>query len=116
MQVDPVKPTLSAPEAKRLKLKHVELLSYFAVKLNSRRFSMVVTREGVDSSIVEAAAALGLAGGWEAVVQGRCKELLREYSTSLKQDRALLSADGGVTSGNEAMAAGNYTRPHLCST
>ena len=35
--VDPIKPTLKAPGAKRLKLKYDEMLSIFAVKFNLRR-------------------------------------------------------------------------------
>jgi hypothetical protein len=73
-----------------------------------QRQRMVVTREGVDYSVVEAAAALGLAG-WETVVEGRCRELLREYTTTLKVDRALVSGagareDGRPMSQNEVTA------------
>jgi hypothetical protein len=37
--VDPIKPTLKAPETKRLKLKYDELLSPFAFNFNLRRYS-----------------------------------------------------------------------------
>jgi len=39
MQVDPIKPTLKAPETKRLKLKHDEPLSNDAFNLNLRRYT-----------------------------------------------------------------------------
>ena len=39
MQVDPIKPTLKALGAKRLKLGCYELLSSFAFKLNLRRYT-----------------------------------------------------------------------------
>jgi hypothetical protein len=39
VQVDPIKPTLKAPETKRLKLKYDEPLSNFAFNFNLRRFS-----------------------------------------------------------------------------
>ena len=39
MQVDPIKPTLKAPGAKRLKLKCDELLSSFAFNFNLRRYT-----------------------------------------------------------------------------
>ena len=64
----------------------------------SRR-RMVITREGVDPSVVAAAAAVGLEG-WEGVVEGRCRELLREYPTKLKEDRAMLF-EGRVKTQNE---------------
>jgi hypothetical protein len=37
VQIDPIKPTLTAPGTKRLKLKHDELFSNFAFKFNLRR-------------------------------------------------------------------------------
>jgi hypothetical protein len=40
VQVDPIKPKLKAPGTKRLKLKYDELLSTFAFKINSRRYTM----------------------------------------------------------------------------
>ena len=54
---------------------------------------MVITREGIDGGVVAAAEALGL-DGWEALVEGRCRERLREFPTTLKEDRAALAADG----------------------
>jgi len=39
VQVDPIKPTLSAPRTKRLKLNCDDLLSSFAFKLNLRRYT-----------------------------------------------------------------------------
>ena len=41
VQVDPMKPTLKAPGAKRLKLTYDELRSSFAFKLNVRRYKKV---------------------------------------------------------------------------
>ena len=38
MQLDPIKPTLNAPGAKRLKLDYDEPLSNFAFKINLRRY------------------------------------------------------------------------------
>ena len=38
MQVEPMKSKLTAPGTKRLKLKYDNLLSFFAFKLNSRRY------------------------------------------------------------------------------
>jgi hypothetical protein len=40
VQVDPIKPTLNAPETKRLKLDYDEPLSNFAFKCNLRRYTM----------------------------------------------------------------------------
>jgi hypothetical protein len=39
VQVDPMEPTLKAPEAKRLKLKYDELLSNFASNFNLRHYT-----------------------------------------------------------------------------
>jgi hypothetical protein len=39
VQVDPIKPTLTAPGSKRLKLKHDEPLSSSAFKFNLRRYT-----------------------------------------------------------------------------
>ena len=41
MQVDPIKPTLKAPEIQRLKLKYDEPLSSFAFKFNLRHYTEV---------------------------------------------------------------------------
>jgi len=43
VQVDPIKPTLTAPGSKRLKLKYDEPLSNIAVKFNVRRYSTAVS-------------------------------------------------------------------------
>ena len=53
---------------------------------------MVITREGIDEGVMRAVAALGLDGtdAFNALLEGRCKELLREYPTKLKEDRGLL--------------------------
>ena len=40
MQVDTIKPTLTAPGTKRLKLQYDSLLSNFAFKFNLRRYTM----------------------------------------------------------------------------
>ena len=63
---------------------------------------MVITREGIDGGVVAAAEALGL-DGWEALVEGRCCERLREFPTTLKEDRAAL-AEGRVSGEDEATA------------
>ena len=42
MQVDPIKPTLTAPGTERLKLKYYKLLSGFAFNLNLRRYIEVL--------------------------------------------------------------------------
>ena len=62
---------------------------------------MVITREGIDEGVMRAAAALGLDGtdAFNALLEGRCKELLREYPTKLKEDRGLLMS--GTLSENE---------------
>ena len=39
MQVDPIKPTLKAPESKRLKLKRAMLLPTSAIRINLRRYN-----------------------------------------------------------------------------
>ena len=39
VQLDPIKPTLKPAGSKRLKLKYVKLLSTFAFKFNSRRYT-----------------------------------------------------------------------------
>ena len=41
MQVDPIKPTLKAPETMRLKLEYGKLLSSFAFNFNLHRYMMV---------------------------------------------------------------------------
>ena len=43
MQADPIKPTLKAPEAKRLKQKHDKLDSSFAFNCNLRRYNLMPT-------------------------------------------------------------------------
>jgi hypothetical protein len=45
VQVDPIKPTLKAPGAKRLKLNCDEPLSNFAFNFNLRRYSKRLSRE-----------------------------------------------------------------------
>jgi len=40
VQVDPIRPMLKGPGAKRLKLKFIELLSKIASKFNLRRYNM----------------------------------------------------------------------------
>ena len=62
---------------------------------------MVITREGIDEGVMRAVAALGLDGmdAFNALLEGRCKELLREYPTKLKEDRGLLMS--GTLSENE---------------
>ena len=52
MHVEPIKPTLKAPGAKRLKLKHDGLLSSFAFNFSSRRYS----KARASASAAEAAA------------------------------------------------------------
>jgi hypothetical protein len=44
VQVDPIKPTLKASGAKRLKLEYDELLSSFGFKFNLRRYFGVASR------------------------------------------------------------------------
>jgi hypothetical protein len=44
VQVDPIKPTLKAPETKRLTPKYDELLSTFAFKITLRRYTSVINR------------------------------------------------------------------------
>jgi len=46
VQVDPTKPTLNAPGAKRLKLKFDEALSNFALNVNLRRYNGVPVLDG----------------------------------------------------------------------
>ena len=41
MQIDPLKPTLKAPDSNRLKLEHEKTLSNFTFTFNLRRFSLV---------------------------------------------------------------------------
>jgi hypothetical protein len=41
VQTDPIKPTLNASGTKRLKLKHVKLLSSFGFIFNLRRYTEV---------------------------------------------------------------------------
>lgn len=62
---------------------------------------MVITREGIDEGVMRAVTALGLDGtdAFNALLEGRCKELLREYPTKLKEDRGLLMS--GTLSENE---------------
>ena len=44
MQVDPIKPTLTPPEIKRLKAKYDKLLSNIALKFNLRRYIMEIEK------------------------------------------------------------------------
>jgi hypothetical protein len=62
---------------------------------------MVITREGIDEGVMRAVTALGLdgTGAFNALLEGRCKELLREYPTKLKEDRGLLNS--GTLNENE---------------
>ena len=52
VQVDPIKPTLRAPGAKRLKLKYDETLSNFAFNFNLRRYNWDAMRVAVDAGEV----------------------------------------------------------------
>ena len=47
VQVHPIKPTLKAPGARRLKLKYDELLSSFALKFNLRRYTEAMYNLGI---------------------------------------------------------------------
>jgi hypothetical protein len=42
VHLDPIKPTLTVPETHRLRLKHDQLLSSVAFKLNLRRYNKVM--------------------------------------------------------------------------
>ena len=56
MQVDPIKPTFTAPGAKRFKLKYDELLSSVAFNFNLRRYikleNLLLKRDDDLSSVV----------------------------------------------------------------
>jgi hypothetical protein len=47
VQVDPIKPTLTAPGTKRLKLKYYKLLSNFPFKFNLRLYNTELKSEPV---------------------------------------------------------------------
>lgn len=65
------------------------------------RRRMMLTREGIDPAIIEAARSAGVSD-WLPLVEGRCLELLRAFPTTLKEDRA--SLDGGGLTDDEAVA------------
>ena len=50
VQVNPIKPTLTAPGTNRLKLKYVEPLSNVAFEFNLRRYSLTRCRSSSPSS------------------------------------------------------------------
>ena len=50
MQVDPVRPTLTAAGAKRLKLKYNDRLPHCAFKFNSRRYTEAATVDQVEAA------------------------------------------------------------------
>jgi hypothetical protein len=54
VQVNPMKPTLKAPGAKRLKLNYVELLSNFAFNFNLSRYNVVISLTVKKGSSVKA--------------------------------------------------------------
>ena len=53
LHVDPIKPTLTAPGTKRLKLKSCMLLSSFAFKFNLRRY--ILEEQGALASVMQQA-------------------------------------------------------------
>jgi hypothetical protein len=56
VHVDPIKPTLTAPGTKRLKLKYYILLSTFAFKVNLRRYDTCYVRFCASDYTLEAGA------------------------------------------------------------
>jgi len=71
------------------------------------RRRMVLTRAGeVDAGVVRVAEALGVA--WMDLVEARCRERMRAFETTLKEDRAKLAeCEGGDEAGalaDEAVA------------
>jgi len=73
VQVDPIKLTLKASGIKRLKLKHVKLLSRFAYKFNLRRYSL-----GTHAPLLDP---MGVGHG--AGVVGGVSNLENEHSTDV---------------------------------
>ena len=63
MQVDPMKLTLIAPEAMRLKLKYDEPLSNFAFNFNSRRYKKELDEQAAKDALKDQADAAAAAGG-----------------------------------------------------
>uniref|UniRef100_A0A7S0IFG5 SET domain-containing protein n=1 Tax=Micromonas pusilla TaxID=38833 RepID=A0A7S0IFG5_MICPS len=62
---------------------------------------MVITREGIDEGMMRACGAMGFDQDvFNALLEGRCRELLRSYPTKLKEDRELLMS--GTLTENEA--------------
>ena len=52
---------------------------------------MVITREGIDEGMMRACGAMGFdQDAFNALLEGRCRELLRLYPTKLKEDRGAL--------------------------
>jgi len=72
VQVDPIKPTLKAPGAKRWKLEHEKLLSNFDVNFNVRRYSSVKLKDSVFRRC-EAALGGGVAAFDASLLVGRCR-------------------------------------------
>ena len=70
------------------------------------RRRMVLTRAGeVDAGVVRVAEALGVA--WMDLVEARCRERMRAFETTLKEDRAKLAeCEGGDEAGALADEAG----------
>ena len=62
---------------------------------------MVITREGIDEGMMRACGAMGFdQDAFNALLEGRCRELLRLYPTKLKEDRGALMS--GTLTENEA--------------
>ena len=73
VQVYPIKPTLKAPETKRLKLNYDVTLSKFAFKFNSRRYTEV--KAGKADQAVPAVTALNLENMFAASATGRAVQV-----------------------------------------
>ena len=71
MQVDPIKFTLKASVTKRLKLKHVKLLSSFAFKFNLRRYNQESGRPNNKLAAIAAGGGVAIAGLFGKAAAGR---------------------------------------------
>jgi hypothetical protein len=60
VQVDPIKSTLKAPGTKRLKLKHDEVHTSFAFKINLRRYNLAAELEQAEEEEEDHARGRGL--------------------------------------------------------
>ena len=103
MQADPIKPTLKASGTKRLKLKHIKLLSSFAIKSNLRCYNLA--RRAQDASSSSSTAAAAAANPHDMQVTSLLSEVESEAASLGERKAEVAAAEAAFTVTQRADAA-----------